>query len=264
MKRFAPWFFVMSLAIFTAPALSAQDAKAPAQKSGAEKQAAAPATHPKPAHATTDPGLLQPATLKAKAPDVYEVKFVTTKGDFVVTVTREWAPLGADRFYNLVKHGFYNGASFFRVVPGFVVQFGLGPNPAVNKAWEKANIKDDPVKQSNKPGTITFATAGANTRTTQVFINFGNNAALDPQGFAPFGEVTTGMDVVKQLYSGYADQPTGKQAEITSGGKAYLEKNFPNLDSIKTATITSPTPDAAAPAKKAAAPSGGAAPKPQS
>jgi len=187
---------------------------------------------------TTDPALLHPETLKAKAPDVYEVKFETTKGDFVVKVTRAWAPIGADRFYNLVKHGFFTGAPFFRIVPGFIVQFGLTGDPAVNSAWRNANLKDDPVTQSNKPGTLTFATAGPNTRTTQFFINFGTNTFLDGQGFAPFGEVTSGMDVVKNLYSGYGEKPD--QGAITTQGKAYVEKNFPNIDSIKSATVVTP------------------------
>jgi len=187
---------------------------------------------------TTDPALLQPATLKAKAPDVFQVKFATTKGDFVVQVTRAWAPLGADRFYNLVQHGFYNDACFFRIVPNFVVQFGLSGDPAVNKVWQNANIKDDPVTQSNRPGYLVFATAGPNTRTTQLFINLGNNAGLDGQGFAPFGVVTSGMDVVQKLYSGYGERPD--QHAITTQGKAYIEKNFPNIDSIETATVISP------------------------
>ncbi len=184
---------------------------------------------------TTDPALLHPAELKAKAPDVYDVKFTTTKGDFIVQVNRAWAPIGADRFYNLVKHGFFTGAPFFRVVPGFIIQFGLTGDPAVNRAWQSANIKDDPVTQSNKPGTLTFATAGPNTRTTQLFINFGNNAGLDGQGFAPFGVVTSGMDVVQSLYSGYGEQPN--QGAITSQGKTYIEKNFPKIDSIVSATV---------------------------
>jgi peptidyl-prolyl cis-trans isomerase A (cyclophilin A) len=187
---------------------------------------------------TTDPALLHPATLKAKAPDVFEVKFATTKGDFVVQVTRAWAPIGADRFYNLVKHGFYNDASFFRIVPNFVVQFGLSGDPAVNKAWEGTTMKDDPVTQSNRPGYLTFATAGPNTRTTQLFINLGNNGGLDGQGFAPFGTVTAGMDVVQKLYGGYGERPD--QHLITTQGKAYVDKNFPDIDSIKTATVVPP------------------------
>jgi len=205
--------------------------------------------------------LLHPAALTAKAPAEYDVKFVTTKGEFVLHVTRAWAPLGADRFYNLVTHHFYDGCAFFRVVPKFVVQFGLTGDPAINKAWQDAKIKDDPTTQSNKPGTITFATAGPNTRTTQVFMNFGNNSFLDNQGFAPFGEVTSGMDVVLNLYSGYADQPTGHQDEITNQGKAFLEKSFPNLDSIKTATVVSPAPSASAPGKLPPPKPGAPAPK---
>jgi len=186
----------------------------------------------------TDPLLLHPEKLMAKAPDVYQVKLATTKGDIVVEVTRAWAPVGADRFYNLVKHGFYNDASFFRIVPGFVVQFGLSGNPEVNAAWKNANLKDDPVTQSNKPGTLTFATAGPNTRTTQLFINLGNNGPLDGQGFAPFGQVTSGMDVVQKLYSGYGEQPD--QGSITRLGKAYVDSNFPKIDRIETATIIAP------------------------
>jgi peptidyl-prolyl cis-trans isomerase A (cyclophilin A) len=230
-----------------------------------DSKPAAQATKPKStaiAHAGTDPALLHPATLKAQAPAEYDVKFVTTKGDFVVHVTREWAPLGADRFYNLVKHHFFDGSTFFRYVDGFVVQFGLTGNPAVNKAWTDATIKDDPVKQSNKPGYITYAkTNDPNTRTTQMFINLSDNSRLDGAGFAPFGQVTSGMDVIKSFYSGYADAPTSHQSEITNEGKAYLDKNFPKLDSIKTATIVAPAGAApAAPAHKAAA-SGAAKPQ---
>jgi peptidyl-prolyl cis-trans isomerase A (cyclophilin A) len=204
----------------------------PAPKPAAPEKAAASSTR---STHMTDPALLHPATLTAKAPETYDVKFETTKGDVIVKVTRAWAPNGADRFYNLVKHGFYDGAPFFRVVPGFVVQFGLNGDPAVNKVWQNANIKDDAVKQSNKPGMLVFATAGPNTRTTQLFINLGNNAGLDGQGFAPFGEVTTGMDIVQKIYSGYGERPD--QSAITSQGRAYVEKNFPNIDSIKKATV---------------------------
>jgi peptidyl-prolyl cis-trans isomerase A (cyclophilin A) len=184
---------------------------------------------------TTPAILLQPATCSEQAPAEYDARFSTTKGDFVIHVTRAWAPLGADRFYNLVKNGFYNESGFFRIVPNFVVQFGLGADPKVNSVWRSANLKDDPVTQSNKPGYITFATAGPNTRTTQCFISLGNNGFLDQQGFAPFGKVTSGMDIVKGLYSGYGERPD--QGAITTQGKAYVDKNFPNLDRIKTATI---------------------------
>lgn len=219
-------------------------AVAPAAGAGQAQTAAHP-TETRTTHMTTDPALLHPETLNATAPDVYEVKFSTTKGDFVVKVTRAWAPIGADRFYNLVQHGFFTDAAFFRVVPDFIVQFGLSADPAVSRVWQGARIKDDKVTQSNRPGTLTFATAGPNTRTTQLFINFGNNTFLDSQGFSPFGTVTSGMDVVKQLYKGYGEKPD--QGAITMQGKAYLDKSFPNLDRITSATIVAPAAGSAAP-----------------
>jgi peptidyl-prolyl cis-trans isomerase A (cyclophilin A) len=181
--------------------------------------------------------LLHPSALHAKAPAVYRASFATTKGTFVVTVHRAWAPRGADRFYNLVQAHFFDGVTFFRVVKGFVVQFGISPDPAVSKAWRTATIKDDPVKTSNTPGTITFADAGPQTRTTQVFVNLGNNASLDAQGFSPFGKVTSGMAVVDKLYGGYGDQPTGDQQQMSTQGNAFLRKTFPKLDGIRTARI---------------------------
>ena len=188
--------------------------------------------------------LLHPETLTAHAPATFDVNFVTTRGDFTVHVTREWAPNGADRFYNLVKNHFFDGAAFFRVVPGFMVQFGLSADPKISAAWQSARIKDDPVTHSNKPGFITFATAGPNTRTTQLFINYGDNAFLDGQGFAPFGQVTDdGMKVVQQIFSGYGETPN--QGLISAQGKAYLEQKFPKLDTIKTARIaTNGAPEA--------------------
>jgi peptidyl-prolyl cis-trans isomerase A (cyclophilin A) len=248
-KRFVPLFFI-ALLMAIAPAAT------PAR---AQSQSATPAAHPHPTGPHTDPALLHPATLTAKAPDVYEVTFQTTAGDFVVTVTRAWAPRGADRFYNLVKHGFFADASFFRVVTGFIVQFGLSPNPAVNRVWSKAPIKDDPVTQSNHTGYLTFATSGSNTRTTQLFINLAENgSSLDSQGFASFGQVTTGMDVVQKLYSGYGEMAemhgNGPRAELAENeGKPYLDKNFPKLDHIISATVTSPAPAVhTTPAHKAA------------
>jgi peptidyl-prolyl cis-trans isomerase A (cyclophilin A) len=185
--------------------------------------------------------LSNPASLNEKAPATYKVKFDTSKGTFVVEVHRDWAPNGADRFYNLVKNGFYNDTRFFRVISGFMVQFGINGNPQISKVWRDANIKDDPVKTSNKRGMITFATAGPDTRTTQVFIDFGNNAGLDDQGFAPFGQVASGMEVVDQLFAGYGEgAPRGDgpdQGLVQSQGNAYLKKDFPKLDYIKTATI---------------------------
>ena len=207
-------------------------------KSSAPK-GAAPAKAP----AAGASGLMNPAALRARAPDVFRAKFVTTHGDFVVEVTRAWAPLGADRFYNLVQSGFFTDASFFRVVPNFIVQFGIPASPAVARVWQNANIKDDPVKQSNKRGNLVFATAGPNTRTTQLFFNLKDNGStLDSQGFAPFGTVVEGMDVVAGLYSGYGEDPSmgghgPRQELVQSQGKAYLDKNFPKLDSIKSATV---------------------------
>ena len=189
-------------------------------------------------YASPPPALLKPAALHAKAPATFGVEFTTTAGTFVVTVHRAWAPRGADRFYNLVRAGFFAGDEFFRVVKGFVVQFGISGFPQVSKAWQSANIPDDPVKASNTVGTITYADAGPNTRTTQVFINLGNNASnLDGQGFAPFGKVTSGMSVVDELYGGYGNQPTGDQPQITQQGDAFLKKHFPLLDRIKTARL---------------------------
>src|SRR5277367_2397545 len=150
-------------------------------------------------------GLSNPAALNEKAPAVYKVDFDTSKGLFVVEVHRDWAPNGADRFYNLVKSGFYDNTRFFRVVSGFMVQFGINGDPKLSALWRNARIADDPVRQSNKRAFITFATAGPNTRTTQVFINFADNAGLDGQGFAAFGQVVSGMSVVDALYSGYGE-----------------------------------------------------------
>ena len=228
-------------------------AQTPAQAPTQPKAATAPKAGAAPARAY-DRALLRPALIKDKAPDTFQVKFDTTRGEFTVTVTRAWAPLGADRFYNLVKHHFYDNASFFRVVPGFVVQFGLSAYPPVSAAWAKATLKDDPVTQSNKRGYLTFATAGPNTRTTQVFINLKDTSSLDGQGFAPFGVVDgAGMKVVDMFYDQYGDSAGIDQGKIEAQGKAYLEKSFPKLDSIKTATLVGAAGEAA-PAKPAAAP----------
>lgn len=176
-----------------------------------------------------------------KAPSTYRVNFETSKGGFVVEVNREWAPMGADRFYSLVKDHFYDNSRFFRVLPTFMVQFGLAANPEENKKW--GNLTDDPVTQSNKPGYITYATAGPGTRTTQVFINYADNEQLDKQGFAPFGKVVSGMDVVRQLYKDYGEGAPGgngpAQDQIQALGNTYLERDFPKLDYIKTARLAS-------------------------
>ncbi len=187
------------------------------------------------------PSLKNPASLTEKAPDAYRARFDTSAGVFVIEVSRASAPLGADRFYNLVKNGFYDEARFFRAIEGFMVQFGIHGDPAVSSVWRNARINDDPVKGTNAPMTITFATAGPNTRTTQVFVNFGNNGALDKQGFAPFGKVVTGSDVVNKIFTGYGEgPPRGKgpeQGRIQMEGNAYLSKEFPKMDYVKKATI---------------------------
>jgi peptidyl-prolyl cis-trans isomerase A (cyclophilin A) len=175
------------------------------------------------------------------APDVYRAKFETSVGDFEVEVTRAWSPRGADRFYNLVKHGWYDDGRFFRVVPKFMVQFGINGDPNLSKWWRNARIADDPATQSNKRGTITFATSGQDSRTTQVFINFVDNTFLDKQNppFTPFGRVVSGMDVVDKLYSGYGEDPSkgSGQMMIQTQGNTFLQQKFPKLDSIKKATI---------------------------
>jgi peptidyl-prolyl cis-trans isomerase A (cyclophilin A) len=202
--------------------------------------------------AQSNAALLNPASLTAKAPDVFDVKFSTSAGDFVIQVHRAWAPIGADRFYNLAKNNFFDNAAFFRVIPGFMAQFGIPADPRVARVWQSANIKDDPVKQSNGPGYVTFATAGPNTRTTQLFINLGDNSRLDKDGFTPFGKVTEGMEIVRKIYGGYGEGAPGgngpAQERVQTQGKAYLDKSFPKLDFIKSTTVTE-TP-AAAPAKK--------------
>jgi peptidyl-prolyl cis-trans isomerase A (cyclophilin A) len=199
--------------------------------------------------------LKNPAALKETAPAKYSAKFDTSAGTFVVEVTRAWAPNGADRFYNLVKSGYFDGCRFFRVVEGFMVQFGINGDPAVNSAWMSAKIQDDPVKESNTRGMVTFAqTSELNSRGTQVFVNFGDNKFLDATRFAPFGKVTTGMDVVDKLYNGYGEgAPRGKgpdQNRIQTEGNAYLTKDFPKMDYVKTATIEGGAAAPAAPAKK--------------
>jgi peptidyl-prolyl cis-trans isomerase A (cyclophilin A) len=179
--------------------------------------------------------LTKPALFTEKAPDTFKVRFETSKGNFVVEVHRAWAPRGADRFYNLVKYGFFDQNRFFRIVPNFIVQWGIPGDPKVARAWENAAIKDDPVARSNTKGYITFATAGPNTRTTQLFINLKTNSFLDDQGFAPFGNVVEGMNVVESLFAGYGERPD--QGRITAQGNAYLQQQFPNLDYIKRTVI---------------------------
>ena len=176
-----------------------------------------------------------PAALTAESPATFSVAFDTSKGRFVVDVHREWPPMGADRFYNLVKAGFFTDVRFFRVIGGQLAQFGMHGDPAVQSAWRDAEIQDDPVRHGNTRGTMSFASRGPNTRTTQLFINMRDNSPYDRLGFAPFGEVTSGIEVVDSIYSGYEERPD--QPRIDSEGNAYLTREFPNLDYIQKATI---------------------------
>jgi peptidyl-prolyl cis-trans isomerase A (cyclophilin A) len=189
-----------------------------------------------------NPALLDPSLAEEKAPDTFRAKFSTTKGDFIIEVTRDWAPNGADRFYNMVKIGYLNDVAFFRNIEGFMVQFGINGDPKVNAKWRESNIPDDPVVKSNTPGYVTFAQSGQpNSRSTQVFINFGDNARLDRDRFAPFGRVVEGMDVVNSLYNGYGEgAPRGAgpdQGRVQFEGNAYLNRSYPKLDYIKKAAI---------------------------
>lgn len=220
------------------PAEAPPDDAAAAPEQQPAEEAASPeaaAEEPASAPAPARRALMDPAALNEQAPEQFAARFDTSRGVFRVAVTRSWAPKGADRFYNLVKYGFYDDCRFFRVLPGFVVQFGMNGDPAVQGVWMEQRIDDDPVTRSNRVGTVTFATSGPNSRTTQLFINLGANQGLDGQGFAPFGEVTEGMDVVQSIYSGYGQTP--EQSMIAAQGNAYLNRQFPNLDYIRTAKI---------------------------
>ena len=258
--------FIAAL-MFVPPVLAqTPPTKAPGTKSTAAKQAAAlPAT---PSEKLLDPFLFN--LLAVKAPDLFQVKFATTKGDFVVDVHRDWAPSGADRFYNLVRNGFFTDASFFRALPSFMVQFGIPADPNVAAVWYRplpialrstdpglaVVIKEhDPVKEGNKRGNLTFAMGSWQDRATQLFINLKDNTFLDSQGYAAIGSVTEGMEIVDKLYTGYGDAPSAggqgpDQDKVASGGKAYLDKAFPKLDSIKTAIVISPDVPAVAKAPK--------------
>src|SRR5579883_151135 len=216
------------------PASGSSGGSTTATATAASQGTAAPRPSSAPASAA-HPELLDPSKATARAPDQFKAKFSTSKGDFVVEVHRDWSPNGADRFYNLVKMGFYDDTRFFRAVDGFMVQFGISGDPSVNAKWQSQGITDDPVKQSNKRGFVTFAqrpTPGS--RTTQVFINYGDNSRLD-NSFAPFGRVVQGMEVVDALYKGYGESPN--QALIQAKGNAYLDEAFPNLDAIKHAEV---------------------------
>jgi peptidyl-prolyl cis-trans isomerase A (cyclophilin A) len=219
----------------TPPKTPAQTPAKTPPKTGASTAAKTPAA----TAAASRAALMNPAKLNAVAPPVYKATFDTSVGSFVIEVHREWAPKGADRFYNLVKNGFFDNARFFRVMPGFMVQFGINGDPEIQKHWANANLQDDPVTQKNLRGYVTFAKTGApNSRSTQVFINFADrNTFLDPQGFAPFGQVISGMDIVDKINAGYGEQPD--QMRIQAEGNKYLNSQFPKLDYVTKARITS-------------------------
>ncbi len=229
----------------------ADDGKAPVKPAAepmpgepSKPEAEPPAAPPGSAAHETPPQLLNPGLATRKAPDRYTVALETTKGTINIDVRRDWAPLGADRFYNLVRLRFFEDMAFFRVLDHFVAQSGLHGDPAVNTAWRDARIQDDPVKETNTTGMVTFATSGPNSRTTQFFINTGDNAGLDRMGFAPFGRVRE-LDLARTLYAGYGEgAPSGRgpmQARIQREGNAYLREQFPDLDYIKSATIVAET-----------------------
>ena len=189
-----------------------------------------------------NPALLDPTLAKEKAPDLFRVQVDTTAGSFVVEVHREWTPRGADRFYNLVKIGYFENVAFYRVITGFMAQVGMHGDPAVSRVWLNSRIQDDPVKQSNTPGMVTFAMGGQpNTRSAQIFINYGDNSYLDAMGFAPFGKVVEGFESVQKLYSGYGEgEPNGNgpaQAKLFRRGNPYLKAEFPKLDYITSASV---------------------------
>lgn len=228
---------VLAAALAAAPVVADEPSKAPAPAPApAPAKAAAKAANKQAAGSKALLG--EPSVLTARAPDVFNAKFETTRGTITFEVTRAWSPNGADRFYNLVKNGFFDGVKFFRVVPNFVVQFGIHGDPALAGKWLRSTIQDDPVKESNKRGMLTFAKSGApNSRSTQIFINLQDNVRLDEMGFSPFGRVLEGMDVVDALYGGYGEGLTQLQGEIAAQGNPYLEAKFPLLDAIKTAAI---------------------------
>ena len=177
-----------------------------------------------------------------QAPDVFKVRFETTRGSFLIEVHRDWAPRGVDRFYNLVRTGFFDDSRFFRVRPGFIAQFGIPGDPKIAATWREQRIPDDPVRQSNTRGTIAYAMTGPDTRTTQLYINISENSRLDPDGFAPLGRVIEGMEIVDQLYSGYGEDAgggmrAGKQGKIFEGGNTYLDREFPKLDKLVRASV---------------------------
>ena len=221
------------IALIFAAAACGEKAPAPEAKTPSAAPAAAPVPAAPPSEALLHP---QYAKFTAQSPDSFAVHVVTSRGAFDLTVHRSWSPLGADRLYYLFSNGYYDGIRFFRVVPGFMAQFGMSGDTAVERVWKDLNLRDEPVTHSNKRGTLTFADAGPDTRSAQLFINFADNAPLDKSGFTPVGAVTNGMPVVDSIYSGYGESPD--QTRINMEGNAYLAREFPKLDYIVTAHVS--------------------------
>lgn len=245
--RHIPYVIVLA-ALACSSQQEPQDIEQPADRGGSESKSPPPAkaTKEAPMQTPANSRLQDPSSATERAPAQYTVKLETTKGEILIDVTREWAPEGADRFYNLVKVGYYDDVAFFRVVEGFMAQVGIHGDPAVSRVWKAARIPDDPVRQSNTRGMVTFATSGPNSRTTQFFINFSDNSNLDGMGFSPFGRVSD-MATVDALHNGYGEgAPRGRgpaQQRIQGEGNQYLRAEFPQLDYIRRATIvTAPRP----------------------
>ena len=239
------------------PTEGTSTAQGPGADTGGLAATGAPAEPPKekakgPFPVSTHPALKDPTKANATAPAKFQAKFETTAGDFIIDCTRDWAPHGVDRFYNLVKIGFLDDIALFRVVPGFVVQWGIHANPEVSKHWRNANLEVDKVKETNERGTLTYAMSGSpTTRSTQMFINFKKNDMLDKKGFAPICKVTEGMEVVDKFYAGYRGMPSREQGQIQAEGNVFLRKRYPKLDFIKTARLYDPSaPDKGGDAKK--------------
>ena len=230
-RRFASLALLVAASLVGACGGEPKEEAAPPQASAQAEQAALDAASP----------LLTPRELTDTAPDMYKVRFETSVGAIVVQVNRAWAPNGADRFYNLVKNGYYDDTRFYRVVEGFMAQFGLKGDPRIDQAWRDVTFPDDPSTESNARGRITFAHAGPNTRTTQVFFNFKDNTHLDASGFTPFGEVVEGLDVMDKIYAGYGElPPAGKGPDYAKAwvqGNAYLDAGFPEMTKILSAKL---------------------------
>jgi cyclophilin family peptidyl-prolyl cis-trans isomerase len=227
----------MTIAVAIVAAMAGTAAAGQTRSTGARRGASGGGA----ARGATNPNkakLLTPSQLNEKAPDVFKATLDTTKGPIVIEVHRDWAPLGADRFYNLVKNGYYDEVRFFRVIPNFMAQFGINGDPAVTTAWRRVVLNDDPVKQSNKRGFVSYGNTGQpNSRGTQLFINYKDNSFLDEQRFAPFGEVISGMEAADKLNSEYGSKPQDAQGTISTEGNKFLMSSFPKLDYIRKATI---------------------------